>query len=134
MAHAKIYAGICGFVTEVESASDDRRHVKLKIESTCPDVKRIIGKLTDPTWDAYVEIGPCAQPGSIFDTAIMRVCGALPHVACPVPAGICKAIEVAARLALPRDARISVTDPAPAAPAEPESTQAAPDPDRNPSS
>jgi hypothetical protein len=114
MAHTRIYAGICGFTTDVESTSDDRRHVKLKIDSTCPDVKRIIGKLADPTWDAYVVIGPCAQKGNMFDTALMRICGELPHVACPVPAGICKAVEVAARLALPRDAHISVAADAPA--------------------
>jgi len=115
MSHVRIYAGICGFTTNVEATSDDRQHVRLRIESTCPDVKRIIRKLTDPTWDAYVEIGPCAQPGNMFDTALMRICGGLPHVACPVPAGICKAIEVAAHLALPRDAHISVAADAPAA-------------------
>jgi hypothetical protein len=115
MGYAKIYAGICGFITEVESASADRRHVKLRIKSTCPDVRRLIARLTEPTWDAYVEIGPCAAPsGNLFDKPLMRICGRLPHVACPVPSGICKAIEIAARLAMPRDAHITVADEPPA--------------------
>jgi len=108
MARVQIYAGICGFTTEVKATSQDRQHVTLHVESDCPDVLRIKKKLDGLTVDAYEEIGPCAQPGSIFDTQILAICGHLPHVACPVPSGICKGIEVAARLALPRDAHIGV--------------------------
>jgi len=106
MARAKIESGICGFVTEVVATSEDRQHVRLKVTSTCPDVLRASKKLNAAEFDAYTEIGPCAQPGSIYETGIMAICGALPHVACPVPSGICKAIEVAAGLALPHDAHI----------------------------
>ncbi len=108
MSRACIYAGICGFSTDVEATSEDRQHVTLHIESECPDVKRLAKKLNGQTYDAYEVIGPCAQPGSIFDTEVMTLCGELPHVACPVPAGIHKAIEIAAGLALPRDAHIKV--------------------------
>ena len=109
MARCRIYAGICGFTTVVHATSEDRQHVTLQIESTCPDVLRLAKKLNGQTVDAYTVIGPCAQPGSIYDTAVMDVAGVIiPHVACPVPAGIHKAIEIAAGLALPRDARIEV--------------------------
>lgn len=109
MARSRIYAGICGFTTTVEATSEDRQHVTLQIESNCPDVLRLAKKLSGQTIDAYAVIGPCAQPGSIYDTHIMDTAGIIiPHVACPVPAGIHKAIEVAAGLALPRDARIEV--------------------------
>ncbi len=108
MGRATIHAGICGFVTDVRAASADRRHVTLKVRTTCPDVAKLVKTLEGETWDAFVEIGPCAQPGSMYETRLMGVCGALPHVACPVPAGIAKAIEVAAGLALPQDARIEV--------------------------
>jgi hypothetical protein len=108
MAHARIEAGICGFVTDVRATSDDRRHVTLAVTSTCPDVKRIAKQINDRTWDAFAEIGPCAQPGSMYDTEMMKVCGRLPHVACPVPPGICKAMEVAAGLAIAQDAHITV--------------------------
>ena len=108
MAHTRIYAGICGFTTDVLATSEDEQYVTLHIESDCPDVVRLAKKLNGLTLDAYQEIGPCQQEGSIYETRILRLCGQLPHVACPVPAGICKAIEVAARLALPRDAHITV--------------------------
>jgi hypothetical protein len=108
MARTEIYAGICGFTTEVEAVSDDRRHVKLTVRSQCPDVLRISKELNAETFDAFEEIGPCKQAESIYNTRIMTICGRLPHVACPVPSGIAKAIEIAAGLALPRDARIRV--------------------------
>jgi len=104
----QIYSGICGFTTEVKTESADRQHVAIHITSNCPDVIKISKKFRDQVFDAYQEIGPCAQARSIYDTGIMRICGALPHVACPVPSGICKAVEVAAGLAIPRDAHIKV--------------------------
>jgi len=108
MAKVRIYAGICGFTTHVEAASQDRQHVVLNVQSGCPDVTRVSRKLNGQTFDAYQEIGPCKQPGNMYETRLMCICGDLPHVACPVPAGVCKAVEVAAGLALPRDAHIQV--------------------------
>jgi hypothetical protein len=109
MARTRTYAGICGFTTVVEATSEDRQHVTIQIHSGCPDIQRLAKKINGKTYDAYVVIGPCAQPGSIYDTEIMQAAGLdIPHVACPVPAGIHKAIEVAAGLALPRDAKIAV--------------------------
>ena len=108
MARVEVYSGICGFTTEIKAASDDRQNVRLEVTSGCPDVLRIAKELNATTFDAFQEIGPCKQSGSIYSTKIMGICGKLPHVACPVPSGVCKAIEVAANLALPRDARIRV--------------------------
>ena len=115
MARAQVYAGICGFTTHIQAASEDRQHVTLELKSDCPDVARLAKKFKGLVLDAYAEIGPCSQADSIYETQTMRLCGKLPHVACPVPAGICKAIEVAAGLALPRDASIRIfADDAPA--------------------
>ena len=109
MARTQTYSGICGFVTTVVAKSEDQQHVTLAVESTCPDVMRISKQLNARRFDAFQEIGPCKQPGSLYETKIMGICGNLPHVACPVPSGICKAIEVATGLALPRDAHIKVS-------------------------
>lgn len=109
MARSVIYSGICGFTTKVIATSADRQHVTLEVTSGCPDVLKVSKKLNAQSFDAYTEIGPCSQPGSIYETGIMAICGALPHVACPVPSGVCKAIEVAAGLALPRDCHIKVS-------------------------
>ncbi len=108
MARTRICSGICGFVTEVDASSEDLQHVVLQLSSNCPDVIRIAKQLGAETFDAYEEIGPCKQAGSVYETRIMRICGDLPHAACPVPPGICKALEVAAGLALPCDASIEV--------------------------
>ncbi len=108
MARAEIYAGICGFKTVVHAASSDRQHVRLKVESQCPDVLRIRKRLEALTLDAYTEVGPCDQPGKLKKSEVMELCKELPHLACPVPAGIFKALEVAAGLALARDASIRV--------------------------
>ena len=109
MARTQVHAGICGFVTTVVAKTEDQQHVTLTVESTCPDVIRMSKDLNSRTFDAFQEIGPCKQPGSLYETKIMGICSTLPHVACPVPSGICKAIEVAAGLALPRDAHITVS-------------------------
>ncbi|HPD13911.1 MAG TPA: hypothetical protein PLE19_03135 [Planctomycetota bacterium] len=108
MARSEIYAGICGFRTLVRAASADGRHVRLKVESQCPDVLRIRKRLEALTLDAYTEVGPCDQPGGAKKSQISDLCRELPHLACPVPPGIFKALEVAAGLALPRDASIRV--------------------------
>ena len=108
MARVEIYAGICGFTTRVEATSSDQRHVTLRVESDCPDVLRIRKKLDGLTLDAWREVGPCDQAMRQKSSQLLAACGELPHLACPVPAGLCKAVEVAAGLALPRDAHIRV--------------------------
>jgi len=108
MARAEVYAGICGFKTLVTATSDDRRHVRLKVESQCPDVLRLRKRLEALTLDAYAEVGPCDRPGGVKRSLVMELCQELPHLACAVPSGLFKALEVAAGLALPRDASIRV--------------------------
>jgi hypothetical protein len=108
MARSEIYAGICGFETTVHAASDDGRHVRLKVESQCPDVLRIRKRLEALALDAYIEVGPCDLAAGAKQSQVAELCRELPHLACPVPAGIFKALEVATGLALPRDASIRV--------------------------
>lgn len=109
MARVEVDSGICGFTTLVVATSEDQQHVSLHVTSTCPHVSDIAEKLNSETFDAFEEIGPCEQPISIYQTHIMGICRSLPHAACPVPSGVCKALEVAAGLALPRDAHIKVS-------------------------
>jgi hypothetical protein len=104
MSHVEVKAGICGFVTQIEaSAEDDGQMVRLRIDSTCEYVRNLAEQLTEV--DAFQEIS--------FRRAGPRTLQLAPqylkHPACPVPAGIIKAIEVAAGLALPKDAVITVT-------------------------
>lgn len=99
MAKAQIDSGICGFVTTV-TATQDGHAVRLDFETMCPHVKKLAGVLTE--LDPYREIMYRGEGPLTFKLAPEH----LAHPACPVPAGIIKAIEVAAGLALPKDASI----------------------------
>ena len=102
MTRVRIDPGICGFACEVEAACDDGQHVRLHIHSECPHATKLAQELDGQAIDVFEAFASGQMAG---------ICAALPHASCPVPAGICKAIEVAAGLALPRDARITFLNP-----------------------
>lgn len=81
---------------------DGHRRVLLSIESECDAVNELGKALTEV--DPFQEITFRGEGPHTLRLA--RQC--LFHTACPVPAGIIKAVEVAAGLALPADATISV--------------------------
>ena len=101
MAKAVIDAGICGFITTVDAQSNEST-VVLEIHSDCPAIQKMAAELTQV--DPYKEISARrAVPATL--QAGLKYCT---HAACPVPVGVIKAVEVAAGLALPRDASIQV--------------------------
>lgn len=102
MAKAEITAGICGHVTNVE-AKMEGKVCKLTITSTCKAIQQIAAEL--PEVNPMQEISAKrAVPQTL--QAGLKNCY---HAACPVPVGIIKAVEVAAGLALPKDAVIKVS-------------------------
>ena len=103
MARVRICSGVCGFCTAVETAATDMMRVEVRIESDCPHCTTLAAELQ--AVNPFQELKP-DQPGGILDVAKKH----LPHAACPVPPGIVKAVEVAAGLALPRDATITFED------------------------
>lgn len=105
MAKAKIFSGRCGFNTVVEATkveSDEGDRVRLNIQSECKSCQRLGALLTEV--DPYREITYRGEGPLTLQMAAKT----LPHPACPVPAGIIKAIEVASGLALPADAAITL--------------------------
>lgn len=103
MAKAEIEAGNCGYTTTVEATADEMRRVTLHIESECAAVRRMAEHLTevDPFQNISFRRGmpPVLELGATYCS----------HAACPVPVGIIKAIEVAAGVALPGEAKIVVS-------------------------
>jgi hypothetical protein len=95
-------AGVCGFETVIKAESEDMQNVKLKIESNCADIQSMADELKE--LDAFKENFTKIGESAVYESA-RRYCK---HTACPVPAGIHKAIEAAAGLALPKDASIKV--------------------------
>ncbi len=104
MSHVEVQAGICGHVTQIEATvADDGQTVELRIDSSCENVRKLAEQLTQV--DAFQEISfRGAGPQTL---QLAPKC--LKHPACPVPAAIVKAVEVAAGLALPKDVVIKIS-------------------------
>ncbi len=101
-ATVEVRAGICGFVTRITAVGDAEGMVNLAVASDCPNVQSLAKDLAqvDPT----TLLGGRAGQGAVYAAAVRHPL----HQACPVPAGILKAVEVAAGFALPCNAIIKV--------------------------
>ena len=100
MAKAEIQAGVCGFTTQAKAEQGENHQVHLQITSGCPDIQELADDLQEV--NAFQEISFRKGVPSILQKSHLH-CS---HASCPVPAGIIKAVEVAAGLALPRDVTI----------------------------
>ena len=101
MAKTEIESGVCGFTTEVEAKMEGDECI-LTIHSGCKNIQHLAEELTSV--DPFQEITFRGSGPKTLKLAA-KFCQ---HTACPVPAGIIKAVEVAAGLALPKDASIKV--------------------------
>jgi hypothetical protein len=102
MAKAEINAGICGHVTTVETTMDGKM-CKVNITSPCKAIQKIAEEL--PEVNPMQEISSKRATPQTLQMGLKHCF----HAACPVPSGIIKAVEVASRLALPKDATIKVS-------------------------
>jgi hypothetical protein len=102
MAKVKVEAGICGFTTEISAEVAEGGEVAVRFESTCPHVVKARSQLASV--EPYTEIFRKPHETRVYQALSPH----LPHVACPLYSGFLKAIEAAAGLALPREARILV--------------------------
>lgn len=82
----------------------DGEKCRLSIESECEAVQSLAGELKEA--EPFREISFRGK-GPLTLKLAAEHCH---HAACPVPVGIIKAVEVAARLSLPVDVRINVSD------------------------
>ncbi len=103
MAIAEIHSGACGFTTVVKATAIGSHQVELSIESACPYVQKMAESVK--VVDAYKELSCRRGTTSIIAAGLLHCT----HAACPVPAGIVKAVEVAAGLAVARDVTIRIT-------------------------
>ena len=102
LVRAEIHSGICGFTTVVE-ATTNGKVCTLVIKSDCTAIQELAQDLR--------QVNPLQEISfrqSIPQTIQlgMQHC---PHVACPAPVGIIKAVEVGAQLALPADVTIRLS-------------------------
>ena len=108
-AKIKVDAGICGFKTVIKAFSEDNMHVDLKVVSPCEIIKELAlcYKEKSPV-DAYQEMSPQ------HESVIMEISRSLLVKkgcceACVVPAAVCKAIHIAAGLALLKDVTLEIS-------------------------
>ena len=94
MAKAEIFAGDCGYNTEVEAITDGNV-CKLNITSECPHIVKMAKEIQEV--NPYEEISFRRAMPKIH-LAGHKYCT---HASCPVPVGIIKAVEVESGLALP---------------------------------
>jgi hypothetical protein len=102
MSRAEIDSGICGFVTTVE-ASMDGKVCNLSITSNCKAIQQLAQELTHVS--PLQEISSRRSTPKTLELGLKHCI----HAACPVPVGVIKAIEVEAKLALPKDSVIKVS-------------------------
>jgi hypothetical protein len=104
---AKIAAGVCGFTTEVNAESPDDQMVTLSITTECQKIAGMAEALAGKVIDGYDEIA-AGFDGVVMTAARQSLSGCC--AGCAVPFGIFKAVQVAARVALPRDISISISE------------------------
>lgn len=98
-------AGVCKMKTLITAKENEMGLVEIGIRSDCPNILKMSWRL-EPL-SPYSEVEADFSKSEIYRLAE----GNVPHTACPVPAGIIKAIEVAGGLGLKRDASIHFLAP-----------------------
>lgn len=98
-------AGVCKMKTLITAKENDMGMIDISIRSDCPNILKMSWKL-EPV-SAFSEVEAKFSESEIYRLADNTV----PHTACPVPAGIIKALEVAGDLGLKRDASIHFLQP-----------------------
>ncbi len=108
-ASAKIDAGICGFKTRITAETEDGMNVELRIGSNCDTIKELaqLIRAKNP-FDAIQDLMPTTE------SAVLSTCRPILQKkgcceACVVPVAMCKTIQVAANLALPKDVVIEIS-------------------------
>jgi hypothetical protein len=102
MAKSEINAGVCGHVTTVVTTMEGKV-CRVNITSDCKAIQQLAQELTEV--NPMLEIS-CKRSTPQTLQMGLKHCY---HAACPVPVGIIKAIEVEAKLALPKDVLIKVS-------------------------
>ena len=102
----EINAGICGHVTKVTADSPDEQMVTLTIETDCKKIDALAQALSGTEIDGYAEVG-AGHDGVVLTAAREHLSGCC--AGCVVPAGLFKSVQVAARVALPKDISMTIS-------------------------
>ncbi len=95
----KVNSGICGFSTIITVEKIGSKKVRVSLESDCEMVSKMAAEIS--VLDLMA-----AFTNHLNNPVYKAAAKGLKHVACPVPAGILKAVEVELGLCLAKDASI----------------------------
>lgn len=107
MSKVNIFAGICGFSTQVISTDKGNYKAQLSIISECPNWKKVDAIFKDKEINVMTELFKNKKTGTLQSEIIETSLATIPHVSCPVISGVLKTLEVSVGLALPKDATIT---------------------------
>ena len=93
-------AGVCKMRTLITAKDNGMGLIELDIKSDCPNILKMSWRLEPMS--PYAEVEAEFHKSTIYQLAN----DAIPHTACPVPAAMIKALEVAGDLGLKREAVI----------------------------
>ena len=99
MTKVKIVPGICGFTVTVSAVKEKDKKVSITVDTECEMVNKMAEDIQTLGLTA-------AFSGHLNNPVYRSAAQHLKHVACPVPSGILKALEVELGLCLPKDSGI----------------------------
>ncbi|MDW7674207.1 MAG: hypothetical protein SCK28_06705 [Bacillota bacterium] len=105
MSTAIIKPGACGMETKVIVSTKDKGALDINIETNCAHIKKMEEGLKEKELDGITESFAKFSSSSIYQLADKHC----RHLACPVPCGIIKAIEVESGMALPKEVEITIS-------------------------
>jgi len=107
MVNVEIFAGICGFSTNVYAEDKTGYKAVFRLESECPNWKKVDEILGGKELNIMTELFKDKKTGTLNSQVLEVSLKTIPHVSCPVISGVLKALEVSVGLALPKDATIT---------------------------
>ena len=102
---ARVQAGVCGFTTTVTADSPNEQMVTFALETDCQKIAGLAEVLRGKEVDAYDEIH-AGHDGVVMGAVRASLSGCC--AGCAVPVAVFKSLQVAARVALPRDIEIKL--------------------------
>jgi hypothetical protein len=107
MTEVEIFAGICGFTTNVVSEDKGGYKAVFHLESECPNWRKFNEAMGGKEINVMAELFKNRQTNAVNSQVIDLALKTIPHVSCPVISGVLKALEVSTGLALAKDTTIS---------------------------
>ena len=105
MTHVIVEPGVCGLTADIKVEMVDRMTAKIDMQTDCKMIAKLVDDLGE-TVNAFELLGMSGND-PLLETGRL---GTRIHAACPVIAGISKAVEAACQMALPRNATITFVE------------------------